>query len=255
VNLSFKTGGRSIGSVANGGQDAWIDSIGAAIKARSPKPLFITFYHEPENDFVDAGSAAQLRAASRRIVQRWRASGVKNFTFVSTHFMTSWTFNGSGRDWRWWYPDWKGTTRAGSSEANPDASDFYAGADSVVDVIGYDIYNWWEPGKTASHWTSFQSQADYALSRHRVLGKPKCVGEMGTMAYEVNGVIDEAKTRAYFNDAYAYMLANDFVCAQYWDNHFTSTWDARLETHDPKGIRMDAFSALLSRATTLVPKL
>ena len=85
--------------------------------------------------------------ATRRIVSRWRAANVKNFTFVADYFMTSWTFAGSGRDWRNWYPDWKGTTAAGSSKDSPNVADFYAGADSVVDVIGYDIYNWWKTGE------------------------------------------------------------------------------------------------------------
>jgi hypothetical protein len=254
--ISFKNGSRSMTTIASGGEDAWIDSIGAAIKQRAPVPFYMTFYHEPEDNFPTAGEAATFRAASRRIVSRWRAAGVTNFTYVSDYYMTDWSFvAASGRDWRWWYPDWKGTTQAGSSKDAPNAADFYSGADSVVDVIGFDIYNWWTPADGTSGWKSFQAHADTALTRMNLLGKPYCVGELGTMAYQANGVFDASKTKAWITDAYQYMLQKNFVCAMYWnnDNDAGDGWDPRLENNDPQKLRFAAMADVLGRSTTVKP--
>lgn len=252
--VSFKNGSRSMANIASGAEDAWIDGIGAEIARRAPKPLFMTFYHEPEDNFPSSSAAATFRAASRRIVSRWRAAGVKNFTYVSDYYMTNWSFNAlSGRDWRWWYPDWKGTTTAGSSKDAPNAADFYSGADSVVDVIGFDVYNWWAPDGSGA-WTTFKYQADFGTSRTKILGKPYCVGEMGTMAYASGGTYDAAKTKGWLTEAYGYMLENGFVCAMYWNNdHTQDAWDPRLERNDPQKLRIGALADIMGRPTTLLP--
>lgn len=255
--VSFKNGARTIESIASGGQDAWIDGIGAEIKKRPTVPFYMTFFHEPEDNFATAAAATSFRAASRRIVTRWRAAGVKNFAYVSDYYMTNWSFTpASGRDWRWWYPDWKGTTAAGSSKDAPNIADFYTGASSVVDVIGFDVYNWWEPPQAATEWKSFQAHADWGVSRTKLLGKPYCVGEYGTMAFQSNGVFDATRTKGWLTDAYDYMLKNDFVCAMYWNNdHGEDGWDPRMEMQDPQKLRFAAMKDILGRAGTAVPKL
>lgn len=253
--VSFKNESRTLANIAAGREDAWIDAIGAQIKARAPVPFWMTFFHEPEDNYPTAPEATEFRAASRRIVQRWRQLGVTNFTYVADYFMTDWSFvAASGRDWRWWYPDWKGTTAAGSSKDAPNPADFYSGSSSVVDVIGLDVYNFWEIGMAESRWRSFQSHADQALSRMRGLQKPYAVGEWGSMAYQVNGVVDAARTRAWFIDAYDYMVSRNFVGAMYWNNDFdVSAWDCRLEFHDPGKVRLQAMNEIMGRATTVVP--
>jgi hypothetical protein len=185
-------------------------------------------------------------------VQRWHQTGVTNFTYVSDYYMTDWSFSAaSGRDWRWWYPDWKGTTAAGSSKDSPNIADFYTGSSSVVDVIGFDIYNFWEIGQSVTKWRTFQSHADNALARVNLLGKPYAVGEWGTMAYQVNGVVDVAKSHAWIVDAYDYMISHNFVGAMYWNNDFSSTtWDCRLEDFDPGKVRFQAMSEVMKRSTT-----
>ena len=253
--VSFKNGSRSISSIASGGQDAWIDAIGAEIKRCAPVPFYMTFFHEPEDNFPSAAEGTTFRAASRRIVSRWRAAGVKNFTYVADYFMTNWTFTpASKRDWRSWYPDWKGTTQPGSSKDAPNIADFYTGADAVVDVIGLDVYNWWNPTKAADKWESFQQHSDWAVSRTKLLGKPYCVGEYGTMAFRSGSTYDATRTRGWFYDAYAYMLKNDFVCAMYWNNdHEEDAWDPRLETNDPQKLRFGALAEVMARSTTAKP--
>jgi hypothetical protein len=253
--VSFKNGSRTIANIASGAEDAWIDAMGAAIRQRAPVPFFMTFFHEPEDNFPTAAEATSFRAANRRIASRWRAAGVKNFTWVVDYYMTNWSFvAASGRDWRWWYPDWKGTTQAGSSKDAPSALDFYTGSESVADVIGLDVYNWWDPTKGTSGWQSFQTHADWATSRMDFLGKPYCVGELGTMAYQVGGVFDATRTKAWFSDAYQYMTTKNFVCAMYWNNdHSVDAWDPRLELNDPQKLRFGALADIMGRPATAMP--
>jgi len=253
--VSFKNESHALANIASGAEDAWIDSIGAQVKARAPVPFWMTFYHEPEDNHTTAESATEFRAASRHIVERWHQTGVNNFAYVADYFMTDWTFqSASGRDWRWWYPDWKGTTAAGSSKDSPNIADFYTGSSSLVNVIGFDIYNFWEIGMAETKWRTFKSHADMALSRVGLLGKPYAVGEWGTMAYQVNGVVDAAKTRTWIIEAYDYMVAHDFVGAMYWNNDFdSSAWDCRLETLDPGKVRFAAMGEVMKRTTTVKP--
>jgi hypothetical protein len=100
--------------VANGQHDAGIDELLKWLAAQ-PKPVWLTVWHEPEND-LNMGTAADHVAMNRRVRQRMTALGVKNVTLAL--ILMSWTWDSrSGRN----PEEWWGT--------------------GIYDILGLDPYN------------------------------------------------------------------------------------------------------------------
>lgn len=118
------------GSKLHNEMTAWANGI----KATGKKTYFI-FHHEPEASTNTAhGGATEFKAAWRKIVDVFRARGVRNVEFLWT--MTSWAFATSSSDARYaekWYP-----------------------GDSYVDHIGGDPYNWYSCRSSSGAWTSLR---------------------------------------------------------------------------------------------------
>lgn len=198
---SWKTpAGISIADIATGAADAWIDGIASGLAARAPWPVWWTFWHEPENDAQVSGvNAPNYRLAQRRMRQRIKAAGVTNDVFCCTLFQFPYSFGTtSGRDWRIWYPDWKGTTTTGGKFA-PNPVDYYLNGDpdSVVDVFGMDFYHQWEiqdsPIDPMTKWLDYNGPGMWTARLQpytQFLGKPYAIGEWSTAAAQDGIVFD-----------------------------------------------------------------
>lgn len=140
-------------AILNGSQDAIIDRNAAACKAYG-RPMFLTWQMEPENDTGTAGSAANFILAYQRVVNRFRAAGVTNVSWV-------WVLMDS-------------THQAGTQEQ------WYPG-DGYVDWIGVDGYNWVDQGGHSAPWKSFQTIFQPFLNYLVLKGKPGFIGETATV--------------------------------------------------------------------------
>jgi hypothetical protein len=249
---SWKTpSGISVASIAAGANDAWIDGIAAGFAARAPWPIWWTFWHEPEDDFARGTfAAADYRAAQRRIAQRIKAAGVTNSVFACVCYQFPWSFGTtSGRDWRLFYPDWKGTTTTGD-RFNPNPVDFWLADDpnSVVEVFGIDFYHEFEiqdnPPDPMTRWNNYTGPTMWAQRLKpmtQFLGHPYGVGEWSTAAAQDGIVFDpngdgtftlteyagEATIKYYpdqtdtWIDGYFSNKDNGFVAFCYWDDSST----------------------------------
>ncbi len=210
--------------------DADIDASAADCLARAPHPIWLCYYHEPEDNFPTAGEAADYRAAYRYIVTRFRSAGVTNVTWMPI-YMCPWTFrNASGRDWRWWHPDWTG-------------SGWHS--DIMMDMMGFDIYNPL-PGSTGNN--AFLSMLNEAMVKINASGAPQwdiAIPEFG-MSW---GATTPAPPNwidwctAAVNDA----LDNRVKSFTYWDN---STEEAGRysfgPTYDPTGNKLAGWNVIVN---------
>ena len=225
---------REIGSPGADVQDGWMDQLASAydkgltglnaaetnainevktlaahLMDYAPNPIWLSLDHEPEDNITPTQTArlTRFRKAQRAIVLTLRREGVTNTAIVACTFMTMTVRGGGGRDWRAWYPDWKGTSTGGATSQRPfpngSTADFYTGTtktgaltESVVDIVGHDIYYWdWEWKATtaidnanrfltvaATAGWGADHQAALNLGIHTHLGKPWAIGEIGTQA-------------------------------------------------------------------------
>jgi len=128
---SIKLSSWSFAQVASGAADAAIDTnIVQVALDRAPWPIWLCYYHEPE-DITATADKTNYRAATRRMVQRCRTAGVTNIAWHPI-FTNPWTFvpasdGGTGDDWRLWHADWDPVT--GWND------------DLTMDMFGADTYN------------------------------------------------------------------------------------------------------------------
>lgn len=185
ASQSFKLDFYTPSQITAGSADADIAASITICRDRTPWPIWLCYVHEPEDNFTSSTSASQYRAAFRYIVQKFRDAGVTNVAW-QTILQDPWTFltttnntggdgdllddnsssGGSGRDWRWWHPDWKGTN-------NRNSTDWYTGADRMIDMIGLDLYNPMPPASPGPGTSrSFQTFLEYALNDIEAVGTP-----------------------------------------------------------------------------------
>ena len=143
-------------AVAAGGADVAIDQVADGLLAY-PYKVFLSIFHEPENDEKGPGSgmtATDYVAMYRHVVERLRARGVANAVFVMDYIG---------------YVRWASRVDA-----------FYPG-DDVVDWIGYNPYSF--GGETSidrlvnqpgNWWPGF-----YSWATAKAPGKPIMLGEWG----------------------------------------------------------------------------
>ena len=198
---SFKLSTWTPAQIVAGSADAAIDDSANMCLARAPHPIWLCYYHEPEDNFTTATTATSYRAAYRRIVSRFRARGVTNVAWQPI-YMCPWTFDGSGRDWRWWHPDWTGSGNTWHD-------------DEMMDLLGLDTYNPL-PGGTGNR--SFASMLDAALNDRNAAGapvRPIVLPEFGMS----NVATPTPDWVAWSTLARDYAVANGIVAFCYWNNN------------------------------------
>lgn len=286
---SFKpTGGTEaarsafMADVAAGNHDGELTTWANEIKSRAPIVFWYTFHHEPENDYgasttADTASKQNYRAAARHIRQLFRAQGVSNVAYAATTYMQD-TFFSQDRPWYHYYPDWKGTSYTGGYN-NPNAADFFSGADSVVDLVGFDAYCFHGQGGPGSDqctsllwsWSqaTYESHDMYSndVNKHarklidtiKKLGKPLAIGEWGYHLFSPGGAVDPAVSRNQLEHVYQDFVANDIVGVVHWmavapsSDHAYEFGLNCVGASDPTDARRKAFSWWLDRPSTVLP--
>ena len=180
-------------SAAGGGDatvNAQIDQMADSIKAMAPHKIFLTVFHEPENDVSpgtsscsglkgSAGSPAQYRAMWQNTRARFDARGVSNAVWVMNYM-------GYG-PWDCLVPElWPGN--------------------NLVDWVMWDPYD----TAVSDSWSSSVGRFYNVLSSksdaaHDYLSKPWGLAEFG-----VGGSTDQAHAYKYYQDARASLASNAF---------------------------------------------
>jgi hypothetical protein len=142
--------------VASGAEDGTIDAAAARVAAFGHR-VYLSFHHEPEDQVgTSYGSAGDYAAAFRHVVERFRARGVTNVSWV-------WNVMGASK----WYGLYTGGLYPG---------------DDVVDWIAWDPYNW--GACRGQKWASFYAVVkpfyDW-LGANGHGAKPFMLGEWGTV--------------------------------------------------------------------------
>lgn len=184
-------------SIARGDHDARIRAQAAAIGGLGV-PLFLTFHHEPE--FAAAhGTPAEFRAAWRRYVEVFRATGVRNVVWV-----------------------WVVTpTVFYAAPATATADQLYPG-DDVVDWLGLDAYNWY--GCTTGVPTTWRTMAQIAgpfRDFGRAHGKPLMLAEWGA----AEDPADPTRKAAWLRESMATLSTwPEMKAVLYFDHHGSCPW-------------------------------
>ena len=120
---SFIEGPYTLAQVASGAADSDIQNNIDYLRSLAPAPVWVSYHHEPENDFLTPGDQASYRAASRRFNLAVKAAHLANVTVVGPIYMGG-TARDRSRDWRVWNPDSDGS-RWVSPSYDLEASDMY----------------------------------------------------------------------------------------------------------------------------------
>lgn len=225
--------------------DSAIDSIIAFVQSKAPHPIWMcAVFHEPEDNFPGATDAANFRALYRRTVLRFRAAGVTNAAFVSPFFQSPFTW--TNRDFRLWHPDWNG------GNTNTSA-DWFTGANSVIDIDGYDSYipligstNWQSETTTFGKIKATMSAKGYPAN------KPFLVGELGVKSETapppagLGADGDPNLGPSKMQDAFDCAKANDFVGICWWNTGKDSFLHGPDPTMDPGGFREAKLSTIMA---------
>lgn len=256
---SFKMSTWTPAQIVSGNANAAIDDSIAICKARAPHPIWLCYYHEPSDNFTTSSSAADYRAAFRYMVLRFRAAGVTNVAW-QTILKSPWDFlttaantpgdgdllsdgapsGGSNNDWRWWHPDWKGTN-------NRNATDWYTGANAVIDMIGLDQYVPITPSGTYPY--TYAQMMNYCRNDIEVSGcdiKPYTHPEFG-MGYQAS---PRPNWLTYCQNAVPYIQTHNVVSVQYWNHSATLAHEKDFDaTGDPDGTKLLGWNYIASQAT------
>lgn len=229
---SFKLMAYTPTQIVAGEADADIDASAAICLARAPHPIWLCYYHEPEDNFPASGEATAYRAAYRRIVTRFRAAGVTNVAWMPI-YMCPWTFrNTSGRDWRWWHADWNG-------------SGWHS--DIMMDLLGLDVYN---PMPDNDYNNSFASMLDEAQNKIALSNPPQwdiVIPEFG-MSWEANRPASPNWVD-WCTEARNYAVAHNIKSFCYWDNAQAPVGRYSFgPTHDPTGNKLDGWNIIVNGA-------
>jgi hypothetical protein len=170
-----------------GGRDADIAAEAQWCVNTFPGYLHTTFFHEPESDHTTAAMSQNFRDMSRRVFDIFQDEGATNvvWSFPVSRGAYSYATGGNSAEGqgglKWWHfdPDWKGTL-SGTGGTRPNASDWWSGGDSVVQLHGMDMYNPWVGG---TGWRWFDDEWDTIKNRMISDGreiKPWTIPEFGT---------------------------------------------------------------------------
>ena len=234
VSHTFKLS-QTPAQVLAGNADAAIDSFAAYVISKAPWPFWLCYYHEPEDNWTTTTDKINYRAASRRIVQRFRDAGVTNAAWMPI-LMAPWTFQaGSGRDWRTWHPDWNG-----SAWQN----------DIMMDLCGLDLYC---PLIGSSSYSTFDSMMDQTRTKTEAVGVPQwdyVLPEFGMY----NVVDPHPNWLTYCTDFKAYMKAHRVKAVNYWNNDPGATNKYNFTSDaDPDGQKLAGWQSIVAGASVWTP--
>lgn len=182
--VSFKANPKE---VLSGRHDAQLKQWFAT--APTDRPIYWTYFHEPEND-VDSGAytPAQFTAAWKRVSSLADAAGKPNLKATLT--LMCWTLEkGSHRDWR----------------------DYFAGK-QYVDVLAWDCYN---KAITRADYADPKAMLGTAIAAGRSVGLPVAFGEFGSKLARGD---DGTRRAAWLLAAAKYLHDNDVVYVSYFDS-------------------------------------
>lgn len=212
--------------------DSAIDTISTYFLSKAPAPIWATFFHEPENDYTTSTDAAAYRTLFRRMVLRIRSAGVTNVAWCSPTFMGPFTFQASsGRDWRWWHPDWTGGT-------TNTAADFYSGTGVNASVIDIDSFDHYVPNIGTSTYQTLTDALSIIKTKMASNGytpKPWAIGEEGMR--DGNTTVSPTFIPNIMQDALECAVANNFVGISWWNTGGDSFLHGPVPASDPNGYR------------------
>ena len=216
IAASFKVPGNNWASVANGSQDAWLDSI-ASVVSDHGDAAFICLHHEPYNGQTgtgDGGTATDFRNMYTRAKARW--SGVENLLMMPI-------YNG--------YP---------IVDNDPVWHDYII---EEADIQGVDIY----PRKMQSR---EQTWAKYGkgLGNLATVGQPMFLAEYGARP-SIQGDYCAPMIR----DIYDYLVYRGDVigCTYFNSGKNVNTDDPSTYLLD--GVRLDVFKQCAALPNSIVP--
>jgi len=195
VNVSFKY---LPGDVLAGRHDAALRAWFRA--APTNRPVWWTYYHEPEDNFTTDAEKSAYRRAWKRVARI--ADGVGKPNLLATLVLMDWTVNAqSGRNWRDWYP-----------------------GSRVIDVMSWGVYGF---PRTASSPQKLMTEHQVhrpSLAVTRAEGKPYAISELG---YAITG----PDRPGFITDLGTWARDSQVTFVAWWDQR-GATYDFRL-TDDP----------------------
>lgn len=236
---SFKLSGWTVQQVESGAADADIDYSAGLCAARAPRPIWLCYKHEPENDVTTAADMLSYRNGYRRIVTRFRAAGVTNVAWMPIYMnpFTFWgsmspTKGGSTRNWLNWHADWNSATGTWYN-------------DIMMDMMGMDTYS---PISTATQKLQFFDQMfNDARSVIEKPGNPTwdyVIPEFGLSNDNANNPVDWGPWGA---TAHSYMVANRIKSICYWDNSTVPIGRYGFgPSYDPNGTKLVGWNHIVN---------
>lgn len=244
---SFKMPAYSTSQIIAGSADAAITTLAEDLLARDPWPIWLCYFHEPEDDFTGSTNMSNYRAAYRRICTRVAAEGVTNVAWMPI-YMNPYTFNTmSGRDWRNWHADWTGSTW---------------NDDILMNLIGMDTYcplpwNMNEPPawyNATRNFFTYEQLWTSALAKIETPGYPEwdyVIPEFGMS----NAFATDPDWEEWCFDAVTFSQQNRIKAFIYWDNSndlgrwsFTGTYPAPTPNPDANGTKILGWEYIIENA-------
>lgn len=196
VVVSFKY---SPSQITSGAEDSAMKSWFAS--APRDRDIYWVYWHEPEDDIAKGSfTAAQYRAAWTRLAGL--AADAHNSRLHATLVLMNWTVSASsGRNWK----------------------DYYAG-NSVIDDIGWDVYNWnYKKGSYAAP----SNLLDRVIAASNSVGKPWGVAELGSP--KVSSDSSGSARADWLSRMVSYMSSNHAMWVCYFDIDWENgAYDYRL---------------------------
>jgi len=245
ASQSIKIPNYSPAQINAGTADGAIDTMAAVCIARAPKPIWLCYYHEPE-DNIGSADWATFRGASRRMVTRMRTAGVTNVAWMPI-YMNPWTFNNSSkRDWRVWHPDWTGTAWQNTL---------------TMDLLGLDTYNPlpWSvkdggPWHTATRSNNpFSQMFETAKGKMELFGYPQwdyVIPEFGTSNAFAGA---DPNWLPWYQAAVSYAIVERIKAFCYWDNsddigRWSMAQKSGVPHSDSNGTKLTGWNYLVNHA-------
>lgn len=257
VSQSIKLLTWSPAQIVTGLADAALTDSAAQCIARAPHPIWVCYYHEPEDNFEASDQqSTDFRAATRYMVQRFRDEGVTNVAWMPI-LQAPWSFRsnppvpsrpggGSGRDWRRWHADWNG----GNTGTGADWHE-----DRMMDFFGVDVYNPLVGGTSNQDFVHMMDDTFNLVTDDGFYDQGGVCTAKGIFEFGISNVATPTPDWvAWCTAARDYMLANDFVCVTYWNNNDNTPrrYDFTAAS-DPDGTKLQGWNIIAAAGQVWTP--